>query len=582
MIKALIFASIIELAGVTGSELRVRAFFDANNVKVGDPLVLTIDFVGEADFKSLHPPELSRHVNASDWKIYDDSAKTDTYRDARRLTYRVRPMRPGVLWFPELEFSYSSSAKTNSVIVRSNRIPVHATGSVQVKVEEMGAVENEMPQPGELLTDRGVEMTDDEAFAWRKACAKPSADAFAQFSGSVARLNEARMAILEGNWARALKIYSRLEWVIGQTPEIERGIVAALALKYDNISAVLPVWRDVARPVLKYSWKGRLSIIGLSLIVLLAFYKVVSRLIKAIAVLAIAFALPFQSFAQQDNNDIFRMMEEQARQMQERMDRLMSFDSDSMMGFPSQKRKPVKIVAGASLDRDHVCVGEPFDFIIEIDVPKNCRLSQLRIAPTVSEGLSFVGKPFNMTDVQSENPSNIIKRIALPSRFDTTYKGPIAFEINGLVSQNTKSNVGGFFSMSFSNSIRLLSSPLEIDVKPLPEKDRPNDFSGIVAKNLVINEYPDLIKVGTNDVVTIKYVFNVDGYVPKFYLPKDCAFEVVRDNGRIEFIRYFVADGAPTTPSIKISYWDIDRKEYRRVSAGATKLEYRDDFSHSH
>ena len=85
----------IQLVGVEGSDLRARAFFDANNVKVGDPMVLTIDFLGEADFKDLHPPALAKAVGRKDWKLDDISAKTDTFRDARRLTYRVRPMREG-------------------------------------------------------------------------------------------------------------------------------------------------------------------------------------------------------------------------------------------------------------------------------------------------------------------------------------------------------------------------------------------------------------------------------------------------------------------------------------------------------
>ena len=83
----------IVLQGVEGTDLRARAFFDANNVKVGDPLVLTIDFLGEADFKDLHPPALAKIVGRKDWKLDDVSAKTDTFRDARRLTYRVRPAR---------------------------------------------------------------------------------------------------------------------------------------------------------------------------------------------------------------------------------------------------------------------------------------------------------------------------------------------------------------------------------------------------------------------------------------------------------------------------------------------------------
>ena len=126
----------IQLGGVTGTDLRARAFFDANNVKVGDPLILTVDFVGSAEFKDLHPPKLSRVVSARDWKVDDASAKTDTYRDARRLTYRVRPMRDGVVWFPSLEFAYQTPDGSPRVI-RANEIPVHARAGAQVVVAEM-------------------------------------------------------------------------------------------------------------------------------------------------------------------------------------------------------------------------------------------------------------------------------------------------------------------------------------------------------------------------------------------------------------------------------------------------------------
>ncbi|MBQ8126554.1 MAG: hypothetical protein IJ173_11865, partial [Kiritimatiellae bacterium] len=100
----------INLDGVTGGRLTARAAFDANNVRLGDPMILTVDFIGTADFAELHPPALSREVDRRAWKVDDVSAKTDTYRDARRLIYRVRPLREGVLEFPALEFSYNGGA----------------------------------------------------------------------------------------------------------------------------------------------------------------------------------------------------------------------------------------------------------------------------------------------------------------------------------------------------------------------------------------------------------------------------------------------------------------------------------------
>ena len=56
---SILLAAIIQLPGVTGENLRARAFFDANNVNVGDPLTLTVDFLGKADFAALHPPPLA-------------------------------------------------------------------------------------------------------------------------------------------------------------------------------------------------------------------------------------------------------------------------------------------------------------------------------------------------------------------------------------------------------------------------------------------------------------------------------------------------------------------------------------------
>ena len=197
MLGTLLFC-VIELLGVQGNALRARAFFDANNVKVGDPLILTIDFIGEADFKDLHPPALAKAVGKGDWKVDDVSAKTDTFRDARRLTYRVRPMREGVLWFPSLEFEYAGP-NGEKRLVRSNDIPVHAKGGAQVVVEEMGEETNAMPKPPELVYpvfDSCVPgpNDDDLIFAWKKAMAKPTADAFVEFDFPAARMNEATCA----------------------------------------------------------------------------------------------------------------------------------------------------------------------------------------------------------------------------------------------------------------------------------------------------------------------------------------------------------------------------------------------------
>ena len=98
--------------GITGDSLTASAAFDAYNVRLGDPMILTIEFAGSADFASIHPPALSKAVNQAEWRIDDASAKTETSRgqNARRLVYRVRPVKEGLLRFPAQHKEYPAYA----------------------------------------------------------------------------------------------------------------------------------------------------------------------------------------------------------------------------------------------------------------------------------------------------------------------------------------------------------------------------------------------------------------------------------------------------------------------------------------
>ncbi|MGN0832032.1 MAG: hypothetical protein ACI4RD_00105 [Kiritimatiellia bacterium] len=566
----------IHLVGVTGSELRTRAFFDANNVKVGDPMVLTVDFIGEAEFKDLHPPALARAVDRKDWKVDDVSAKTDTFRDARRLTYRVRPMREGLIWFPALDFTYDGPDGSPRR-VRSNAIPVHAKAGAQVAVEELGEAPDAMPQPPALrrdVADASVFATEDDRFRWRKALAHPTADAFLPFDFPEARMNEATCAIRAGNWARALKLYRQLEWRIGQTPEIEQGIVAALALRYENEAVELPVWRQVFRPVLRYGWPGRAGIAGGVVAVLAALFWLVGRGIRAVACVTIAVGCCCPAAAQ----GIFQQMEEQMNRMHRQLQQ--AFGGGGLGFGERHVREPVRIAAKLATDRRELQVGEPFEFILSLEYPKTASVGQIRLTPSESFGLVFTGQASNLTDGEPSNPSNVVKRLAVPARYDVPYRGRIAFSIEGMVS-GRENRQDGAFSFTFSNSFRCDTDSLLLAVKPLPDAGQPDDFSGIVSEGLRVHETCDILRVETNDVVTITYRLFPNGYVPAEFQPKDVAFEWSRQQDRegrvreIEYRRYFVADGAAKTPELVISYYDPRTKAYEQARTGGTPLRYR-------
>ena len=564
---------VIQLTGVTGRDLRARAFFDANNVKVGDPMILTVDFLGEADFKDLHPPALSRVIDRKDWKLDDISAKTDTFRDARRLTYRVRPMREGVLWFPSIEFQYSGPAGEKRLF-RSNEIPVHAKGGAQVVVAEMGEDRNEMPSPPELVERVRAPQSDDEAFAWRKALASPTADAFAAFDGPEARMNEATCAIREGNWARALKIYQKLEWTTGQTPEMEKGIVAGLALRYDNPAVELPMWRQVLRPLLRFGWEGRVGIVVAGFAALALLFWLLGRGIKAVACLALAFGCCATAEAQ---GTLFQQMEEEMNRMHQQMQN--AFGGGFGFHFGEKKpRESVRIRASFTTNKKTLQVGDGFEFIISLEAPRTASIGQVQLAPSENFGLTFTGPAQNLPDGVAANTNNVVKRLAVPARYDVPYRGVLAFSVDGMVSGRQSRGRG--FSFSFSNSFHCDTNPVRIEVKPLPTDNQPADFAGVVSEGLRIHETCDILRVETNDVVTITYRMFPNGYVPADFMPKGAAFEWTRQQDRegkvreIEYRRYFVADGAAATPLVEVPYYDPRLKKYRTAKTGGTPLKY--------
>ena len=165
----------------------------------------------------------------------------------------------------------------------------------------------------------------------------------------------------------------------------------------------------------------------------------------------------------------------------------------------------------------------------------------------------------------------------MPVRYDVPFRGKVSFSIEGMVSER-RIRDGGRFNLSFSNSFRCDSAPVLVDVRPLPKAGQPADFSGIISEGLALFELPDILRVETNDVVTITYRMRVKGYIPPGWQPRDVAFEWSRrsdgSDSEIEYRRFFVADGARETPLLTVHYFDPRKKAYSAVTAGGTKLVY--------
>lgn len=554
--------AVVTLDGLTGDHLTARASFDANNVRVGDPMTLTIDFIGSASFSDLHPPALSREVDGRIWLVDDVSAKTKTYLNARRLVYRVIPRRAGLNVFPALTFAFDGGT------AGTRAIPVHVKPGVQAALSALDDGGEKLPMPDGLVLDvASCELSEDDAFAWRKACSRASAEAFAEFDFPEARLNEAACLILEGNWARAMKLYGRLEWQIGQSPAIERGIVAALARKTSDPAQELPAWRLAFRPVLRYAWPGRLGVVAGSVLALALVFWLCGKTIRKLAVVALVLALARPACAQGIFEEMDRLMQEHFKVMNS------SFGSfgggfGGQMFINGQEQEPVRISASVALSTQDIRVGETFRFLLSLEAPKAATLDQISLTPSEMFGMVVMGKVESLEDGVAVNPSNRVRRLSVPVRYDVPFTGQMTFRVDGMVHRRQTS---GRSSFSFSQNFSVESPAVAVEIKPLPTDGQPDDFSGAIGTGFKLARSLDRTRVETNDVVKLTYTLEFSGYVPLGAVPD----ELERTPGRrVVWQDYFVADGTREIPPESLVYYDTNARAYRRVETKRTALEY--------
>ena len=574
--------TVIPLEGVVGNRLSSRVEFDAYNVNVGDPMILTVDFIGEADFGALHPPELSGFVDSSVWKVDDKSAKTDTYRDARRIIYRVRPIKEGNIEFPSLTFSYKHHLTGETLEVSTLAMPVHSKKSSQVALSGLDDMNVSLPLPDGIIVDLSKSqwnsqsaIGEDELFSWRRACSLAKAEEFKKFNFPEARLNEAACEILAGNWARALSIYSSLEWKIGQTPTIERGIIAAIALKTSNPDAELPMWRRVMRPVLIHSWKGRaLYTLGASLAVAAVFF-ILKMILRIVVCFAVVVLLTQSAFAIDPFAELDRMHEEMMR----RMNSMMSSPGGGMMSSPGGgfrklivngvEIKPPKVIAKVSSDKTELTVGENFNLLVSLEVPKDCSLPNIEVQPSRLLGLKVLGKFEMLPDEAGSLTNSVVKRMIAPLRYDIPFKENVTFSVRGSYKRIVK--VDGVRSFLDRDDFLVEAGSLSFNVKLLDGVKTPDDYNGCIGEGFTAHQRLNSYEVETNDVVVA--MITVRG--SNAFIPENAFVnEQGRDRNTVIYKKLFRATGESKTPDISFSYYSPTKKDFSRVTAKGVPLKY--------
>ena len=533
-VLAIVFSAIM-LEGIVSDDLKTDISFDAYNVQVGDPMMLTIDFVGEADFSHLHPPKLSKEVDSEIWKIDDMSAKTDTYRDARRLVYRVRPVKAGLLEFPSLEFGYQSQSGEEKKIV-TEKLPVHVRVGAQAVLLGLEDDISDMPMPDGLIF-KVDNLPQKSRFSWNKACAEAKSEGFKDFDFPEARLNEAACLILEGNYNRALSIYSKLEWKIGQTPQIERGIIAALARKNSSSVVSLPVWRMVLRPLLKYAWPARLGFIVGATVLLTAVFTLGFKLIRIIAVI-VAIAAPFNVFAFDGFESLFNMT----------------------FGGNQIKEEKLEITPSVKFIPDTVTIGENFTLELSVEVPKHYGVNRVEWNHSAIPGLEQVGKVENLTNLDGANPSNTVVRQSIKLRCVAPFSGAVKFVANAYITIKSERNNRGMVShYSYTRNVTRPAPIVSLTVNDLPDVTKPDGYEGAVGSQFRIIQRADTLFAETNDVIVVTSEIFHNGYLPKNKVSR----------------KFFIASGSEEIPCDTLIFYNPDKKIYEKVLSNSLKIKYR-------
>jgi hypothetical protein len=146
-----------------------------------------------------------------------------------------------------------------------------------------------------------------------------------------------------------------------------------------------------------------------------------------------------------------------------------------------------------------------------------------------------------------------------------------------------------FFSFSSGQPITITSEPLELNVLPLPQKGRPTDFSGLVG-SFKIKAHLEPLKIRAGESATLTVLLSGRGNVkriPDLKLPELDKIKVYADqpvlteetdarglagSKTMKWALVPEKEGEYRIPSLSISFFDIESKQYRMLKSPALSM----------
>ena len=179
-----------------------------------------------------------------------------------------------------------------------------------------------------------------------------------------------------------------------------------------------------------------------------------------------------------------------------------------------------------------------------------------------------------------------IKEMALfPMSAGDKVLEPMVIVCSVRVKRRSNDIFDSFFDDPFGRQINksIASKPMKISVKPLPQQQKPADFSGIVG-NYVISASVDKNYVSTNEAVTFKFIVKGSGnlktlpepkikfsddfevYPPKVTQNVSFTSGIVHGTKTFEYVLIPRKPGIKKLPAVKLSVFNPAKNKYELIS----------------
>jgi hypothetical protein len=253
----------------------------------------------------------------------------------------------------------------------------------------------------------------------------------------------------------------------------------------------------------------------------------------------------------------------------------------------SSLKDKIMLIMGTS--KNEAYIGE--------QVPLTVKLLYAGVTISEIQFPSFESVGFTKTDfAQPQQSQQVINGVGFnivdfrtfvsPTRTGALTLGPAKIEANLVYrsAQNTTFGTGTFANDLFDNFFntyekRVLtatSQPLALNVLPLPEEGKPDDFSGAVGQfDFTVTASPSEVKVG--DPITLRMKITGNGNLKAITFPSfnDQKFKTydpqIKDEGNTKVLEQVIiptSERIKEIPALHFSYFDTQEKKYKTIRQG--------------